>query len=138
MASDRKRLEEIKRNLLEKVKENKKHKQDEVKKKMDGKSEVIGEDYDFDQVRRIAEEKMKELNEMQKVSTKTNQNSKNMNMFQPKQSERYLKCSRWYNSPKTFYGSEVLRFYPGKKPTVLHIETVCQVNLCLFFLLHFI
>ena len=120
--------------MLEKVKESKKLKYEEMKKKMNEKSEVIGEDYDFDELKRIAEEKMKELKEMQKVSTRTNPNSKNMNMFQPRQCERYLKCSRWYNSPKTFYGSEALRFYPGKKPTVLHIETACQVNLCSSFL----
>ena len=120
--------------MLQKVKESKKLKYEEMKKKMNEKSEVIGKDYDFDELKRIAEEKMKELKEMQKVSTRTNPNSKNMNMFQPRQSERYLKCSRWYNSPKTFYGSEALRFYPGKKPTVLHIETACQVNLCSSFL----
>ena len=120
--------------MLQKVKESKKLKYEEMKKNMNEKSEVIGEDYDFDELKRIAEEKMKELKEMQKVSTRTNPNSKNMNMFQPRQNERYLKCSRWYNSPKTFYGSEALRFYPGKKPTVLHIETACQVNLCSSFL----
>ena len=134
MASDQTRLEETKRNMLERVEKSEKRKDGEMKKNMTGKSDVIGEDDDFDELRRIAEEKMKELKEMQKESTKTNQNSKSMNMFQPRQSERYLKCSRWYNSPKMFYGSEALRFYPGKKPTVLHIDTVCQVNLCLSFL----
>ena len=130
MESDQTRLEEIKRNMLEKVKESKKLKDDEMKKNMNEKSKVIGEDYDFDELRRIAGEKMKELEEMQKVSTKPNQNTKNMNVFQPRQSERYLKCSRWYNISKTFYGSETLRFYPGKKPTTLHIEIACQVNMC--------